>query len=161
MAAAVSTTTYVTETGPRQKGASASSSVLKVFPSSSTVAGLPLFLQPKLAISQPGDPHEQEAERVAEQILRMPGPTVQRKCAACVAGGRPCPACEKEEPVKVSRKAQGATAGDAPPSVSAVIRSLGSRWILLRGLSLNHVSGESSAMSVCIRIRRPSSRRRM
>ena len=36
--------------------------------------GLPLFLQPKLAISQPGDPYEQEADRVAGQVMRMPDP---------------------------------------------------------------------------------------
>ena len=31
-------------------------------------------IQTKLAISQPGDPYEQEAERVAEQVMRMPEP---------------------------------------------------------------------------------------
>jgi hypothetical protein len=36
-------------------------------------------IQAKLAISQPGDPYEQEADRVAEQVMRMPEPTVQRK----------------------------------------------------------------------------------
>mgnify|MGYP000875915458 CR=1 FL=1 len=34
--------------------------------------------QPKLTISQPGDPYEQEAERVADQVMRMPEPVVQR-----------------------------------------------------------------------------------
>jgi len=31
-------------------------------------------LQAKLAVSQPGDAHEQEAERVAQQVMRMPVP---------------------------------------------------------------------------------------
>lgn len=35
-------------------------------------SGLPLFLQSKLAISQPGDPSEIEADRVADQVMRMP-----------------------------------------------------------------------------------------
>lgn len=35
-------------------------------------AGLPRYLQARLEVSQPGDPHEQEADRVAEQVMRMP-----------------------------------------------------------------------------------------
>mgnify|MGYP003380731134 CR=1 FL=1 len=50
---------------------------------------------------------------------------VQRQCAACAVGGSSCPACEEEEPVTVSRKAQGAAAGDALTSVNATIRSPG------------------------------------
>ncbi len=37
----------------------------------------------RLAVSQPGDPFEQEADRVAEQVMRMPEPSVpimQRQC---------------------------------------------------------------------------------
>jgi len=74
MAEAVLTATRETETGPRQKVASASAPFSKVSRSGSTAGGLPLFLQPKLAISQPNDPSEQEADRVAEQVLRMPDP---------------------------------------------------------------------------------------
>ena len=36
-------------------------------------------LQPKLTIGQPNDKHEQEADRVAEQVTRMPEPQVQRQ----------------------------------------------------------------------------------
>ena len=36
-------------------------------------------LQTKLRINQPGDRFEQEADRVAEQIMRMPGPDLQRQ----------------------------------------------------------------------------------
>jgi hypothetical protein len=38
-------------------------------------------IQPKLTISQPGDPYEQEADRVADQVMRMPDPTIQRSPA--------------------------------------------------------------------------------
>ena len=102
--------------------------------------GFPLFLQPKLAISQPDDPYEQEADRVAEQVMRMPDPAsmrssvdtargipvaIQRQCAACASGRQPCSACEEDESVAVSRKAQGAIGGDVPASVGSVLRSAG------------------------------------
>lgn len=78
-------------------------------------SGLPLFLQPKLAISQPGDPSEIEADRVADQVMRMSVPTVQRQCAVC----------EEEEAVMVSRKAEGTVAGEAPRSIHSTLRSPG------------------------------------
>ncbi|MCU7802162.1 MAG: DUF4157 domain-containing protein [Candidatus Thiodiazotropha sp. (ex Lucinoma borealis)] len=56
-----------------------------------------------LRISQPGDQLELEADRVADEILRMPDPSattgaavyphIQRKCAACEVGDAPCRAC--------------------------------------------------------------------
>ena len=36
-------------------------------------------IQPKLKIAQPNDKYEQEADRVADQIMRMPDPSVQRQ----------------------------------------------------------------------------------
>ena len=39
----------------------------------------PPRVQAKLKIGQPGDKYEQEADRVAEQVMRMPEPQVQRK----------------------------------------------------------------------------------
>ncbi len=39
-------------------------------------------IQPKLNIGQPNDPYEQEADRIAEQVVSTP---VQRKCATCQA----------------------------------------------------------------------------
>jgi Domain of unknown function (DUF4157) len=38
-------------------------------------------IQTKLAINQPGDEYEQEADRISEQVMRMPGPQSQRACA--------------------------------------------------------------------------------
>jgi hypothetical protein len=40
-------------------------------------------LQAKLRIGQPNDIYEQEADRVAEQVMRMPDPILQRKCPKC------------------------------------------------------------------------------
>ena len=37
------------------------------------------LIQPKLKVGPPGDRYEQEADRVAEQVMQMPEPSVQRK----------------------------------------------------------------------------------
>lgn len=39
---------------------------------SGALAGLPRFLQTRLTINQPGDPFEQEADRIADHVVRMP-----------------------------------------------------------------------------------------
>jgi Domain of unknown function (DUF4157) len=64
----------------------------------------PLTAQMKLGVSRPGDPYEQEADRVAEQVMRMPEPELQRACAPCAAGGSPCPKCAAKEEELVQRK---------------------------------------------------------
>lgn len=38
----------------------------------------PPLVQPKLAVNPPDDRHEEEADRVAEQVMRMPQPRIQR-----------------------------------------------------------------------------------
>ncbi len=45
-----------------------------------------LPIQTKLKISQPGDKYEQEADRVAEQVMRMPEPKVSESGATAPAG---------------------------------------------------------------------------
>jgi len=67
------------------------------------------MLQAKLSISQPGDPFEQEADRVAEKVMRMPAPAVQRACAPCSSGGSSCPKCESEEEKLVQRRVEPST----------------------------------------------------
>jgi len=37
------------------------------------------FIQPKLTVSHPNDIHEQEADRVADEVMRMPDQVVQMK----------------------------------------------------------------------------------
>ena len=53
---------------------------------------LPHALQTKLTVNEPGDQYEQEADRVAEQVMRMPEPNLrlQRKCGCgdSTASGR-------------------------------------------------------------------------
>ncbi|HKZ67925.1 MAG TPA: DUF4157 domain-containing protein, partial [Chitinophagaceae bacterium] len=66
------------------------------------------IIQPKLEINQPGDKYEQEADAMADKVMRMPGPEtntvsslpnfIQRKCAHCQ---------EEEEKKKIQRKETG------------------------------------------------------
>jgi hypothetical protein len=63
-----------------------------------------VYAQAKLSISQPGDAYEQEADRMADTVMRTPEPVIQRSCAGCSAGGGSCPKCESEEEKKVQRK---------------------------------------------------------
>jgi hypothetical protein len=78
------------------------------------------FFQPKLTVNEPGDTYEQEADAVADKVMRMPTPSVnsgqmqlkpmlfsqiQRKCADC------------EEKEKVQRKENGSGGGQAAPSI--------------------------------------------
>ncbi|OYT11637.1 MAG: hypothetical protein B6I19_11090 [Bacteroidetes bacterium 4572_114] len=37
-------------------------------------------VQTKLTVGQPGDKYEQEADQVADQVMSMTGPQVQRQC---------------------------------------------------------------------------------
>ena len=50
------------------------------------------LLQTKLAVSDPGDQYEREADHVADQVMRMPDPTpmIQRKCACGASEGESC-----------------------------------------------------------------------
>lgn len=86
-------------------------------------------IQRKAIISAPGDPHEREADEVADRVMRMAAPspigaapaaTLQRKCDTCQ---------EEETQQKVQRKAESGTAVEgaaAPPIVGEVLRSGGS-----------------------------------
>lgn len=77
------------------------------------------FLQAKPAISQPGDLHEQEADRIADQVMRIPERSVvQRKgsCAPCALGGPPCAKCQ-DEPI-IHRAAENPASLSAPDPVA-------------------------------------------
>ena len=96
-------------------------------------------IQTKLTINTPGNQYEQEADRVAEQVMRMPDPNVaaptaiastspvlQRKCASGgsgVGGGR-CSECAKKD--ELQRTAAGPVSTPAaPPIVHDVLRQPG------------------------------------
>src|SRR5262245_38287270 len=68
-------------------------------------------IQAKLTVNRPGDTHEQEADRVADQVMRMPEPQLQR---ACSCGGE-CSKCQSEQPGQGHERLQTkrVEAGDA------------------------------------------------
>lgn len=77
-------------------------------------------VQTKLVISTPEDPLEQEADRVADQVMRMPNPRVQRACAC----GGSCPACAtKPEKRLQTKRVEGS--GALPHMVNAVVAAPG------------------------------------
>jgi flagellum-specific peptidoglycan hydrolase FlgJ len=95
------------------------------------------LLQKKLAINQPGDEYEREADRIAKEVttesarplaapkmLSGAGIPLQRKCSC----GGTCSSCQEEEE-KLQRKTEPARASeavsDAPPIVGDVLRSPG------------------------------------
>ena len=65
--------------------------------SSNSISGLvkPL-IQPKLKIGAPNDKYEQEADRVAEQVMRMPEPGAVQTQSSPPHIQRLCPECEDE-----------------------------------------------------------------
>ena len=84
-------------------------------------------IQPKLVVNEPGDAYEQEADRVAEQVMRMPAPELSI-AAAPPQLSRKCAACEEEEAKPLQTKPAGtseAAAGEAPSIVHQVLRSPG------------------------------------
>jgi hypothetical protein len=81
-------------------------------------------IQAKLNIGAVNDPLEHEADRVANQVMRMPAPDVS-VTAAPPQLSRKCAECEEE---KLQRKSDGlaeASSSEAPASVHEVLRSPG------------------------------------
>jgi len=75
----------------------------------------PLALQRKLAINEPGDSYEQEADRVSEQVMRMPASPA---ASASVSGSAPGVQLKAAGP-------SGPGVAEAPPIVHEVLRSPG------------------------------------
>jgi len=78
-------------------------------------------------VGQPNDPLELEADRVADQVMRMPAPEIE-PAAAPPQLRRKCAACEGEEEEQLQKKEAGtseATLGEAPASVHEVLGSPG------------------------------------
>jgi hypothetical protein len=78
-------------------------------------------LQAKRSISTPGDLYEQEADRIAEQVMRTPAPQLQRACAC----GATCSKCQTKQlqTKRVASNNMGQTA--APSIVHNVLHSSG------------------------------------
>ncbi len=85
-------------------------------------------IQTKLAINKPGDHYEQEADRLSEQVMRMPEPQLQRACAC----GGACPKCQTEQPGREHESLQMKPVGSGdlgqtavPPVVDEVLSARG------------------------------------
>jgi hypothetical protein len=83
-------------------------------------------IQTKLAINKPGDEYEQEADRVADAVVHMPEPQLQRVCAC--SGG--CPTYQTEQPEQELERLQTKRVGSSNlgqtaflPIVHSVLRS--------------------------------------
>jgi len=83
-------------------------------------------IQAKLTISQPDDVHEQEADRITEQVMRMPEPAPQRACAGCESGATPCPACEEKAAIAERKAADHASQAQTDSVSASLVESLGS-----------------------------------
>jgi Domain of unknown function (DUF4157) len=102
-------------------------------------------IQPKLRVSQPGEPDELEADRVASQVMSAPAAArdtsstflpifprstskLHRKCS-CSSGVSKCAACEEEEVEAakgIHRKPSSDSSGTVSSAPGSVLQSLGS-----------------------------------
>lgn len=83
-------------------------------------APAPARLQAKLELGMPRDIHEQEADRVADQVMRMPEPKERSKAPADISGDAIRPAVQTK-----STHAGDSGGIAAPPIVHDVLRSPG------------------------------------
>ncbi len=74
-------------------------------------------IHPKLAISQPDDPDEREADQVAARVMRSHSGLPLSSCA-CAAGGDMCEECEEKQSGTIARKAEGGGTGATPQVVA-------------------------------------------
>lgn len=84
-------------------------------------------LQAKLEINQPGDIYEQEADRVADAVMRMPDPVLQRcSCGGMANSEGECAGCRAKRLAMLQRQATTGTEPlTAPQIVDEVLNSSG------------------------------------
>jgi Domain of unknown function (DUF4157) len=91
------------------------------------------LIQAKLNINQPGDEYEQEADRVADTVMRMPAPQSDGHRLAITPltssqAQRKCAECEAEDEGALQRKESGSAVtapATAPPIVDQALSSQG------------------------------------
>lgn len=82
-------------------------------------ASAPMTVQAKLKVNKPGDLYEQEADRIADRVMRMPDPHLQR---ACACGGK-CAKCragqegEEQEHLQTKQDPTHEAAEDVAPAL--------------------------------------------
>lgn len=65
----------------------------------------PSLIRTKLQVSTPGDQYEHEADRVADRVMRMPDPGLQRQCKGCSDESARIPSDAGE--LQIQRQANG------------------------------------------------------
>ena len=88
----------------------------------------PVFFQPKLTVNQPNDVHEQEADRTADHIMRMPLSSVGSGSffkPSITAVQRKCHECEEEDK-KMQRKESSTGKVQGDEQLDSYVGSLGS-----------------------------------
>jgi len=83
--------------------------------------GITLPIQCKLTVNQPNDPYEQEADAVADKVMRMPDTKSMQAGGADVSPTpvkiqKKCAECEEEEEKQVQRKEAGPQAAGPTPA---------------------------------------------
>jgi hypothetical protein len=85
-------------------------------------------IQAKLAINEPGDQYEHEADRISRQVMLMREPQLERSCAC----GGTCSNCQKKQSGHAQEHVQTKRAGsgdwgqaDVPPVVHDVLQAPG------------------------------------
>ncbi len=79
-------------------------------------------IHPKLAISQPDDPEERQADQVADRIMRMhSGAPISSPCS-CSEGEEMCEECKAKKGEAVARKAEGSAIARGPHLAAAAIQ---------------------------------------
>jgi hypothetical protein len=86
----------------------------------------------KLTIGRPDDPQEEEADKVADRVMRKPASGAGAGSCTCASGGQTCEECQKKEPDQagapptVRRIAESsASTSDASAAPSIVAQTLG------------------------------------
>lgn len=86
-----------------------------------------VFFQPKLTVNQPGDVYEQEADAMADKVMRMAGPTVGQPGFFKPANNalqRKCQHCEEDQ--KIQRKENSETGSTGNNGLDSYVGSLNS-----------------------------------
>lgn len=104
--------------------AGSASAHLHRYVDSAIYAAAPISVQPKLEINKPGDAYEQEADRVANEVMGTSQPELQRSCD-CAGECSECQRKPAATALQMKRNTPGQADGVAPPIVHDVVQSSG------------------------------------
>jgi hypothetical protein len=93
-----------------------------------STASKPVFFQPRLTINQPNDVYEQEADHMADKVMRMPDTSINQNTFFKPANNtvqRKCQACEEEDK-HIHRKESNANQAQGDHELDRYVSSLSS-----------------------------------